>query len=71
MEKPTISVDEPAVSEVDCVVCSQWPEADREAMRLFVDKIPLKQSVCDPCQMAFWQNCIVPLLPNPAKPTKH
>jgi hypothetical protein len=63
-------VDEPSVAEADCAVCREWPEADRSSMRMMIGRIPLEQ-VCDECQMAFWQNCIVPLLPKPTKPTKH
>jgi hypothetical protein len=63
--------DEPAVSEDDCVVCGSWPERDRWALREMIDTIPLSDDVCDECNMAFWRNCIVPLLPKPTKPTRH
>ena len=66
MGKPTISVDEPSVSEVDCVVCSQWPPADRETMRIMINRIPL-DGICPECEMAFWRR----LWPAPGPPTRH
>ena len=54
---------EPPTSEDDCAVCGQWPPADRRSMRLLIDTLPMQEAVCDRCLMAFWRNCIVPLLP--------
>jgi len=54
---------EPPTSEDDCAVCGQWPAADRRSMRLLIDTLPMQEAVCDRCLMAFWRNCIVPLLP--------
>jgi hypothetical protein len=59
--------DEPAVSEADCEVCQDWPAADRETMRIMIDRIPLHDPVCAECQMAFWAK----LLPRSTKPTRH
>jgi hypothetical protein len=56
-------------NEDDCLVCGYWPEADRASMRAMIDSIPLADEVCEKCHKAWWQNCIVPLLPKP--PTRH
>ena len=56
------------ISETECLVCSQWPKTDRRALRRLIDTIPLADEVCRACNMAFWRNCIAPLLP---KPTTH
>jgi hypothetical protein len=48
------------MSEDDCVICGQWPEKDRWALREMIDTIPLEDDdpVCDECLTAFWMNCI-------------
>jgi len=56
-------------NEADCSVCSKWPEADREGMRMFIDEIPVPgrgTPVCEACFMAFCTN-IMP----PQEPTTH
>jgi hypothetical protein len=60
------------VSEDDCLVCGKWPERDRWALREMIDTVPL-DGVCAACDMAWWRNCIVPLIeaPDPTKRTKH
>ena len=45
-----------AVSEDDCSVCGQWPEADRAPMRTLIVRISLVEEVCGECQMASWRN---------------
>ena len=64
-------VDRDPVGEDDCVICRHWPAADRSSMRGMIARMPLREDVCEGCSMAFWGNCIVPLLPKPTKPTKH
>jgi hypothetical protein len=63
-------VDEPSVSEDDCAVCGHWPAADREAMRLLIDGMPLQDDVCDACQWEFWRK-IPGFLDLFGPPTKH
>ena len=41
---------EPSVSEDDCVVRGQWPEAARESVRILTDRMPL-EGVCDACSV--------------------
>jgi hypothetical protein len=45
-------------SEDECVVCGEWPEADREYLRWFVDSVPVRdvEQICDACLLAFWEN---------------
>jgi hypothetical protein len=62
-------VDEPSISEDDCAVCGDWPAADREGMRMLLDRIPLHDGVCDLCQMEFWRG--LGLFDLFAPPTKH
>jgi len=61
--------DEPSVAEDDCAVCGHWPEADREAMRLLIERIPL-EGVCPACEMEFWRQLGLFDLFGPP-PTKH
>jgi hypothetical protein len=58
------------VSENECLVCGQWPKADRRALRRMIDKIPLADEVCRACNAAFWRNVVVPLCKS-GKPTRH
>jgi hypothetical protein len=52
----------PNVTEDNCVVCGQWPKADREANRLAIKDLPSK-GVCTLCRQAsfleFWQSITV------------
>jgi hypothetical protein len=61
--------DEPSISEDDCAVCGHWPAADREAMRLMIDRISLQDDVCDECSVAFFRN--IGLFDLFRQPTKH
>jgi hypothetical protein len=61
--------DEPSVAEDDCVVCGHWPAADRSAMREMIDRISLKDDVCDECNMAFFRN--IGFFELFRQPTKH
>jgi hypothetical protein len=46
----------------DCIICGNWPERDRWALREMLDTLPVDdEPICDECLMAFWQNCIEPL----------
>jgi hypothetical protein len=46
------------VSEDDCIVCGNWPKANRSAMRQLIDSLPLQKmgQVCDQCVVTFWAN---------------
>jgi carboxymethylenebutenolidase len=59
------------VSEDDCVVCGQWPKADRPSMRALINSLPLKENeqICFKCLRAFWTNCIVGPKPGRVKRT--
>jgi hypothetical protein len=43
-------------TEADCAVCGQWHPAIRLAMRDLIDRIRLREPICDECLMAFWTN---------------
>jgi hypothetical protein len=58
-------LDEPFVSEDDCVVCGSWPPADRWARREMIDRMPL-DGACAECELAFWRG-----LGLFREPTKH
>jgi hypothetical protein len=47
--------DYPSIPESNCVVCSAWPKADRAWLRKDISCIPLREPICDPCLVAFWQ----------------
>jgi hypothetical protein len=57
------------VSEDDCVVCSGWPAKDRWALREMLNTIPLADTVCDECNMAFFRN--IGFFDLFGQPTKH
>jgi hypothetical protein len=46
-------------SEEDCAVCGQWPAGDREGVRMLIDRIPLREPVCEECLMAFGRSLVV------------
>ena len=54
-------IDEPdpylAPTEELCSVCSRWPAADREGMRMLIDTLPLREPVCLKCWGALAINC--------------
>lgn len=57
------------VSEDQCALCSaMWP-SEREAFRANLDQIPLRETVCDACLIAFWRNIGFPV--SDAEPTQH
>jgi hypothetical protein len=56
------------VSEEDCVVCGQWPAADREGMRGLIERIPL-EGACPACEVEFWGR--LGLFEVFGRPTKH
>jgi hypothetical protein len=62
-----------AVSEDDCVVCGDWPQAHRSSMRILIDSLPLQEveQVCDGCLQAFWTNFVVGPNPRPGGQTRH
>jgi len=42
------------VNEDQCALCSGMWASEREAFRVNLDKIPLKEPVCNACVMAFF-----------------
>jgi len=44
------------VDEGQCPLCSSLPPSERPAFRASLDTIPLKEAICDACEMAFWGN---------------
>ncbi len=44
------------VDEGQCPLCSSLPPSERPAFRDSLDTIPLKEAICDACEMAFWRN---------------
>jgi hypothetical protein len=42
------------VDEEYCSVCSRMRPSEREEVRACLDKLPLKEPVCDACLIAFW-----------------
>jgi hypothetical protein len=61
------------VNEDDCVVCGQWPEADRSSMRVLIYSLPLQEveQICDGCIQAFWTNSVAGPEPESTETTKH
>ena len=51
-------------SELNCPICSKWPEALRPTMRQAIAYLPLEEPICicDECLMMFWCNVCLPLL---------
>ena len=42
------------------VICGKWPEADRWALRLLIDSLPLDEvPICDECFMAFFNRLVI------------
>jgi len=55
-----------------CAVCSKWPEANRDAMRLLIDVMPQHAGICDDCLMAFWERLFAgEMTPSGAKRPRH
>jgi hypothetical protein len=45
------------ISEDNCVVCGEWPEADRAYLRVYHQPANGGSGqVCDACLLAFWDN---------------
>lgn len=42
--------------QILCVLCTPIKDEDRPAFRSEIDKLPLKEQVCDECMSAFFQN---------------
>jgi hypothetical protein len=42
--------------EDKCAVCGRRPRTLRATMRCAVNALPLKETVCDKCAVAFWAN---------------
>jgi hypothetical protein len=36
----------------DCIICGNWPERDRWALREMIDRLPLDEDSCIPCRLA-------------------
>jgi hypothetical protein len=50
-----------SVSEDECTLCSgMWP-SERDAFRANLDKVSLRDPVCDACLMAFFRNIGFPV----------
>ena len=58
-----------AMTEDDCVICSEWPERDRWALREMTEALPLKDvdQICDECLRVFWRRTA----PQSDKPSEH
>jgi len=41
-----------------CAVCASWPPSAREGMRDVIDRLPLREPLCEACVVAFWNNCV-------------
>lgn len=52
------------VGEDQCALCSGIWASEREAFRANLDKIPLREPVCNGCLMAFWRNIGFPVSDN-------
>jgi len=59
------------MSEEDCAVYGQWPPRDREVMRTLIDRIPLREPVCEECRMAFWRNILIEAEPEAPEEPPH
>jgi hypothetical protein len=45
------------IPDDQCSVCGHLPKLTREAMRLMIDSLPLREPVCDLCWEALAENC--------------
>lgn len=44
------------VTEEHCSVCSSVPSIERPLFRLGLAKLPLRETICEACAMAFFRN---------------
>jgi hypothetical protein len=45
----------------NCIICREWPERRRRALREMLDTFPLQEEpVCNECLMVFWRNMGLP-----------
>ena len=51
--------------EAECAVCGGWPAALRPTMRGIIECIPLTKPLCKGCMVAFWRNCVGPVIEPP------
>jgi hypothetical protein len=53
-----MKIEDGPISEDACVVCREWPRADRAYLRWFIDSVPGEdlERICDACMLAFWDN---------------
>ena len=49
------------VSEDQCALCARMWASERPAFRAQLNKIPLKDPVCDACVVAFFRNIGFPI----------
>ncbi len=54
-------MSEEYVSEDQCALCSRMLPSERSAFRAHLDKIPLKNAICNACLMAWARNIGFPV----------
>lgn len=68
----TAAITKQSGGPIACLVCGNWPAADRLSMHAMIDRCPCATTwTCDGCVRAFGNNCVVGRKSRRTKPTTH